>query len=155
MRRSSHVGVPLKDPRKISDKNFQAKCVAKLVEFLSEKGYPQQLSPGILKAPPRKDFFQIFEFLYSMLTPRYKIGKKPEEEIPKIFKELGYPFMISKTAMYALGSPHTWPTILSALVWMVYLIKFGMRVGMSIDSFIFPPDEDKFDSMSEAQVLHL
>ncbi|XP_048727599.2 kinetochore protein NDC80 homolog [Ostrea edulis] len=158
MRRSSHMGVPLvngipKDPRKVSDKNFQAKCVAKLVEFLSEKGYPQQLSPGILKAPPRKDFFQIFEFLYSMLTPRYKIGKKPEEEIPKIFKELGYPFMISKTAMYALGSPHTWPTILSALVWMVDLIKFGMRVGMSIDSFIYPPDEDEFDSMSEAQIL--
>lgn len=58
-----------------------------------------------------------------MLTPRYRIGKKPEEEIPKIFKELGYPFMISKTAMYALGSPHTWPTILAALVWMVDLIK--------------------------------
>ena len=58
-----------------------------------------------------------------MLTPRYRVGKKPEEEIPKIFKELGYPFMISKTSMYALGSPHTWPTILAALVWMVDLIK--------------------------------
>lgn len=137
-----------------------------------------------------------------MLTPRYRIGKKPEEEIPKIFKELGYPFMISKTAMYALGSPHTWPTILAALVWMVDLIKvpylypmqqvvtnwnwilgppytlcivkcfywkyinfglkktylpiiffqFGMRVGKSIDSFLFPPNEDEFDTLPESQV---
>ncbi|XP_061166944.1 kinetochore protein NDC80 homolog [Saccostrea echinata] len=158
MRRSSHMGVPMvngipKDPRKISDRNFQAKCVAKLVEFLSEKGYPHKLSPEILKAPPRKDFFHIFEFLYSMLTPRYRIGKKPEEEIPKIFKELGYPFMISKTAMFALGSPHTWPTILAALVWMVDLIKFGMQVGMSIDSYLFPPNEDEFDSLPESQIL--
>lgn len=156
LRRASHMGVPttiLKDPRKVSDKSFQAICVAKLVEFLTEKGYPHKLSPEILKAPPRKDFFQIFEFLYSMLTPRYRIGKKPEEEIPKIFKELGYPFMISKTAMYALGSPHTWPTILAALVWMVDLIKFGMRVGKSIDSFLFPPNEDEFDTLPESQIL--
>ncbi|XP_022326849.1 kinetochore protein NDC80 homolog [Crassostrea virginica] len=157
LRRASHMGVPtaiLKDPRKISDKNFQAKCVAKLVEFLTERGYPHKLSPEILKAPPRKDFFQIFEFLYSMLTPRYRVGKKPEEEIPKIFKELGYPFMISKTSMYALGSPHTWPTILAALVWMVDLIKFGMKCGMSIDVLLFPPNEDEFDCLPEAQILY-
>lgn len=61
--------------------------------------------------------------------------------------------MISKTAMYALGSPHTWPTILAALVWMVDLIKFGMRVGKSIDSFLFPPNEDEFDTLPESQIL--
>lgn len=61
--------------------------------------------------------------------------------------------MISKTAMYALGSPHTWPTILAALVWMVDLIKFGMQVGKSIESFLFPPSEDEFDTLPESQIL--
>jgi hypothetical protein len=32
-----------------------------------------------------------------------------EEAIPAIFKQLGYPFSISKTAVYAAGTPHTWP----------------------------------------------
>lgn len=49
--------------------------------------------------------------------------KKFEEEVPRILKSLSYPFTISKSAMFAIGSLHTWPTLLGALHWMVELIK--------------------------------
>ena len=65
----------------------------------------------------------MFQFLYGHLEPMYKIGAKPEEEIPRIFKVLGYPFTISKSSMYDIGTPHTWPYLLAALVWLVDLIK--------------------------------
>lgn len=100
-----------KDPRPVSDKLFQRNCIKKLVEFLSEKLYPHSISDKLLQSPTSKDFFRIFEFLYGFLVPKFKLDKKPEEQIPKIFKQIGYPFMISKSQMFALGSPHTWPHI--------------------------------------------
>lgn len=35
------------------------------------------------------------------------------------FKAMGYPFAVSKTALVAAGSPHTWPTLLAALTWLM------------------------------------
>lgn len=58
-----------------------------------------------------------------MLILRYRIGKKLEEEILKIFKELGYFFMILKIVMYVLGFFYIWFIILVVFVWMVDLIK--------------------------------
>lgn len=43
---------------------------------------------------------------------------KIEDEVPKILKSLGYPYTISKTTMYSVGSSHAWPAILAALTWL-------------------------------------
>ena len=51
------------------------------------------------------------------------MGVKMEEEVPRVLKMLGYPFNISKSSMHAAGTPHTWPYLLAALVWMVELVK--------------------------------
>ena len=58
------------------------------------------------------------QFLYGFLVPGYKMLGKIEEQFPGTLKSLGYPFNISKSAMYAIGSPHTWPTLLAALTWL-------------------------------------
>ena len=60
------------------------------------------------------------QFLYAFVEPTYKAGQrgKIEEEIPRLFKRLGYPFNISKSAMFAVGTPHTWPSLLAALTWL-------------------------------------
>ena len=49
--------------------------------------------------------------------------KKFEEEIPKILKQIGYPYPISKSAMFAIGNMHSWPNLLGALQWMVEVIR--------------------------------
>ena len=68
------------------------------------------------------------QFLYTFIEPDYKAGKngKIEEEIPRLFKQLGYPFNISKSAMFAVGSPHTWPSLLAALTWLREQIEVGI-----------------------------
>lgn len=48
---------------------------------------------------------------------------KFEDEVALNFKFLGYPFNISKTALVAAGSPHTWPTLLAALTWLMDTIQ--------------------------------
>ena len=34
-----------------------------------------------------------------------------------------YPFALSKSSMYTVGAPHTWPHIVAALVWLIDFIK--------------------------------
>ena len=44
--------------------------------------------------------------------------------MPALFKLLRYPFQLSKSSLLNVGSPHTWPSILAALHWLVELLIF-------------------------------
>lgn len=49
-----------------------------------------------LQAPSVKDFLKIFTFLYGFLCPSYELpDTKFEEEVPRIFKGLGFVCYIS------------------------------------------------------------
>lgn len=49
---------------------------------------------------------------------------KIEDDVPAFFKRLRYPFQISKSSLFAVGSPHTWPTLLASLVWITELLSY-------------------------------
>lgn len=36
---------------------------------------------------------------------------------------LRYPFVLSKSSMYSVGAPHTWPQALGALMWLIDNVK--------------------------------
>ncbi|KAF4801521.1 Kinetochore protein NDC80 like protein [Turdus rufiventris] len=114
----------IKDPRPLHDKAFIQQCIKKLCEFLVENGYPHKVSMQSLQSPSVKDFLKIFTFTYKFFCPSYELpGSKFEEEIPKVFKDLGYPFPLSKSSMYTVGAPHTWPQIVAALDWLIECVK--------------------------------
>ncbi|NXI88334.1 NDC80 protein, partial [Rhipidura dahli] len=114
----------IKDPRPLHDKAFIQQCIKKLCEFLVENAYAPNVSMKSLQSPSVKDFLKIFIFMYRFLCPSYELpDSKFEEEIPKVFKELGYPFPLSKSSMYTVGAPHTWPQIVAALVWLIDCVK--------------------------------
>ena len=56
--------------------------------------------------------------MVSFFIPKYSLRSKMEEEIPKLLRLLGYLISISKSAMFSVGSLHTWPTLLAALTWL-------------------------------------
>jgi kinetochore protein NDC80 len=64
-----------------------------------------------------KTFLRLFKSLFRYLT-------KTEDEIPAMLKGLGYPFTISKTSLVAVGTPHSWPTFLGVLTWLVELLEY-------------------------------
>ncbi|KXJ22823.1 kinetochore protein NDC80 homolog [Exaiptasia diaphana] len=148
-RRSSQYGrdnyAQIKDTRNLSDRGVYRKNIRNLMEFLTEFNYPNPISERILSAPPMKEFKKIFLFVYSFIDPNVKektIDKRPEEEIPRIFKLLGYPFTISKSSMFSVGSPHTWPNLLGALCWLIELTKFAMKTSENINEILFDEDND-------------
>ena len=53
-----------------------------------------------------------------------KLLGKVEDDIPALYKRLRYPFQISKSALFAVGSPHTWPGLLAALSWLAELLSY-------------------------------
>ncbi|CAN0378370.1 unnamed protein product [Lampetra planeri] len=128
----------VKDTRPLHDKGFQQRTVKSLCEFLSEHDCPLVVSPRELQAPSTKLFLRIFEFMCRFLDPDYSLpSSKVDEEVPRLFKEFGYPFTLSKSAMYTVGAPHTWPHILGATLWLMEHIK--MTIGVSESIALFPP----------------
>ena len=69
----------------------------------------------------------LFQFLYGFIDSSEKIGKKIEEEFPRLMRQLRYPFPIAKSAMFTIGSLHTWPSLLAALHWLVKLIDVSLN----------------------------
>ncbi|XP_066038938.1 kinetochore protein NDC80 homolog [Chamaea fasciata] len=138
--RSSQYGVfgteKIKDPRPLHDKTFIQQCIKKLCEFLVENAYAHNVSMKSLQSPSVKDFLKIFTFIYRFLCPSYELpDSKFEEEIPKVFKDLGYPFALSKSSMYTVGAPHTWPQIVAALVWLIDCVKLYNAIRENAPSF--------------------
>ncbi|XP_071369587.1 kinetochore protein NDC80 homolog [Centroberyx affinis] len=114
----------IKDVRPLHDKAFVQQCVRQLCEFLSENGFPGSVSTKMLQSPSSKEFFKMFEFIYSQLDPTFQMPtSKVEEEVPRILKDLGYPFALSKSSMYSVGAPHTWPQVLGSLIWLIDTVK--------------------------------
>ena len=67
------------------------------------------------------------QFLLRQVDPHIKAFGKIEDDVPTLFKQLKYPFQISKSALFAVGSPHTWPSLLAALGWLVELLNYSER----------------------------
>ncbi|XP_064433932.1 kinetochore protein NDC80 homolog isoform X2 [Mirounga angustirostris] len=74
-----------------------------------------------------------------------------EEEVPRIFKDLGYPFALSKSSMYTVGAPHTWPHIVAALVWLIDCIK--LHNAMKESSPLFD-DGQPWGEETEDGIMH-
>jgi kinetochore protein NDC80 len=126
----SHRGPPVgyggrrTDTRPSNDRSYMQACIKSIVGFVVDNGYGMPISPKILTNPTSKDFQHIFLFLMRYVDPSFNFDKRFEDEIPNVMKSLGYPFTISKSALSAVGSPHTWPTLLGVLIWILEMIKY-------------------------------
>ncbi|CAI5733012.1 unnamed protein product [Peronospora destructor] len=122
---SSRGGARVLDPRPMTDRAYLNNCVRTLVEFLTERMYDQTLTPGLLKrGPSKKDFCNMVLFLFKQIDANFEFGVKFEEDIVLQFRNLRYPFPISKTSLAAVGTPHTWPTLLLSISWLIELLSY-------------------------------
>lgn len=128
-RRLSNIPPPIPaikaDPRPINEKSFQTQCIRRLYNFLMANAYEYPLSQKTLLRPSAKDFNNICSFMLRLVDRNFQEGSplKFEEEVALSFKAMGYPYTISKTSLVAAGSPHTWPSLLAALTWLMEHIE--------------------------------
>ncbi|XP_008106865.1 kinetochore protein NDC80 homolog [Anolis carolinensis] len=140
----------IKDPRPLHDKAFVQQCIRQLSEFLLAYNYGTTANVKLLQSPSVREFTKIFSFIYQFLCPLYEPSSKIEEEIPKIFKELGYPFALSKSSMYTVGAPHTWPQIVGALIWLTDCVKLFFHLKENAQTF----DEDQIMGETEEGIVN-
>lgn len=134
-RKSSVREVGGVDPRPVKDKAFVAQNIRILVNFLTDHNYDSAINPRSLTHPTVKDFANIVQFLFRKIDPNFVITGKFEDEVIQMFKVLGYPFNISKTALVAVGSPHSWPTLLAALVWVIELLVVDDQLAQAEEAY--------------------
>eukprot|EP01031_Cornospumella_fuschlensis_P033670 gene33670-40733_t len=130
----SSTGVPPRDPRNLSDKNALPHGVRALYEFLHTHqffSHNPSMSLKSLYRPTNKEFYSIVLFLFKMLDGNYVCVGKMEDEIITMFKFLGYPYALSKSSLSAVGSPHAWPQVLAALLWLTELLNYDQAVVAS------------------------
>ena len=112
------------DPRPINDRAYQHQCMKDLLAYLQEMGYEYPISIKTLSRPSAKDFNNMTIFLLRQVDKDFQRGgMKFEDEVSLNFKCLGYPYPISKTALVAAGTPHTWPSLLAALTWLMHQLQ--------------------------------
>ncbi|XP_040050992.2 kinetochore protein NDC80 homolog [Gasterosteus aculeatus] len=147
----------IKDTRPLHDKSFVQQCIRQLHEFLTEQGFPGILSAKMLQSPSTKEFVKVFEFVYRQLDPTFEMpNSKVEEEVPAILKALRYPFVLSKSAMYSVGAPHTWPQALGALMWLIDQVKINWSLSKQELLFSeFCEDSDNIEEGAEYNKLLL
>lgn len=117
-----------KDGRPLTDRAYQKRKACELAEFLEEIGFNPPISSTKLMAPSKKDFENIFQFLYKFFDPTYEV-KRIEEEGPKILKNLCYPFTVNKSAFVYVARTN-WPSLLGVLIWLMDLNKYAMKIDM-------------------------
>ncbi|CAM6100680.1 unnamed protein product [Calypogeia fissa] len=109
------------ETRPIGDRAFQQDCIRSIVNYLIIHGYKNPVSQKVLQMPSSKDAVSIVQFLILQVDQNWEF-KKTEEDVPLFFKRLGYPVQISRSALYAAGSPVSWPSLLAALSWLTNLL---------------------------------
>ncbi len=82
--------------QKIKSKNWQSAAASKVVAVVMAKGYDKGLISGknIQQGVSAKEYFAMVICLYRTIDPHYTLpeGIKLEEEIPALFKIMGYVF---------------------------------------------------------------
>lgn len=137
----------LSDPRPIGDRAYTKQCVNKLSSYLRAAGFAGSgASARALSKPTQRDFEDVSRFLISRLDPSWRPERKFEDEFVDLFKMLHYPFAISRTALAAVGTSHTWPPLLAALTWLVDLIVQAENIkNMSSSSTSTAENDDDDD----------
>eukprot|EP01043_Picozoa_sp_COSAG02_P043506 COSAG02_NODE_3794_length_6218_cov_8.112273_3_plen_631_part_00 len=105
--------------------------------------YDHTISTKILNNPTTKDFQRVFEFLVSQFDPYRTPKERLQDDVVTAMGQLGYPLSISKSALQAVGTPHTWPNLLAVLVWAVELLEYGKDAHEEMDEFA-SHDMEKF-----------
>ncbi|PFH33333.1 HEC/Ndc80p family protein [Besnoitia besnoiti] len=137
----------------LGNEEAKRESVKTLIRFLCYSGFPQQLSPKVFAAPPRSLLVEIWSHLLRKACDDsvQVTNENANEEVPRLFKELGYPLTIAKSSMQAPNSAHQWPLHLHALSWLCELLIYESEV-FSRDS-ILNPSLDRHEDRMRSGIL--
>ena len=72
-----------------------------------------------------------------------------------MFKQLRYPYQISKTSLVAVGTPHTWPALLATVMWLIELLGYDEAVAAANAQSLDDPDPEDPNASEKAFYSYL
>ncbi|KAK9134841.1 hypothetical protein Syun_014171 [Stephania yunnanensis] len=95
------------------------------------------LRPRVLEAPlpSAKDITDALRLLFNRLDwPASPSTLKLDEDLPLLLSSLSCPVKFQKSVLKAPGTPHSWPTLLALIHWLVQLAIYNDHVSNSTNS---------------------
>ena len=69
-------------------------------------------------------------------------GKRLEQEIPTILKQIRYPTTVSKSSFQTLGTNHSWPSVLGVIHYIVLAAQINTHTKDHMNDVAFPNVDD-------------
>ncbi|XP_004230560.1 kinetochore protein NDC80 homolog [Solanum lycopersicum] len=105
----------------ISDRSYQLSALRTINAYLSSHSLPFTLKHPL---PSAKDITETLKFILSRFGFSLAESHKLEDDLQTLLKSLNCPVKLNKSALRAPGTPHSWPSLLAAIHWLVQLCKF-------------------------------
>ncbi|SBS85381.1 hypothetical protein POVCU2_0031140 [Plasmodium ovale curtisi] len=107
------------------DKTDKKENVKTLIRYLGWKNYSGTISPNLFKNPSMTDLINIWNFIFKHVDPLIEVNKDNYGEVVlSFYKDIGYPYTISKSTLVAPTTGLQYNTHLSALAWLCQLLIF-------------------------------
>ncbi|KAK1442060.1 kinetochore protein ndc80 like protein [Babesia gibsoni] len=105
-------------------------CVQCIIGFLESKGFYPCSAKELLKSPPLQILLEIWNFLFRMVDASMNITKdNMATEVPKFFKDFGYPQIMKTSHMRTPTADHQWESNLVALSWLCKILLYEQEFG--------------------------
>ncbi|KAL5219842.1 hypothetical protein ABZP36_024555 [Zizania latifolia] len=106
-----------------SDRSFQAAALRIVNAYLAPV---VNLRPPL---PAARDILAAFRLLLKRL--HFSHQATFEDDLLLLLRLLGYPYKLTRSALKAPGTPHSWPPLLSVLYWLTLLARVNENVDAS------------------------
>ncbi|KAL8155950.1 kinetochore protein NDC80 homolog [Apium graveolens] len=102
----------------ISDKSFQLSAIRTINLYLSSHSANFTLKPPL---PSAKDIIETLKLILKNLDFPVTGSSKLEDDLFSVLKVLGCPIKLNRSALKAPGTPHSWPSLLGVMHWLVQI----------------------------------
>ncbi|XP_076919844.1 kinetochore protein NDC80 homolog [Bidens hawaiensis] len=116
--------------RNITDRSYQSHAVSTINSYLATSSFPVQFK--LKPLPSNKDITETLRFILTRLD--YPPSNKIEDDLFALLKCLNCPVKINKSAFKAPGTPHSFPSVLALLHWLVQVLMYNDHIANSTQS---------------------
>ncbi|VWU49286.1 kinetochore protein NDC80, putative [Hepatocystis sp. ex Piliocolobus tephrosceles] len=135
------------------DKTDKKENVKTLIRYLGWKNYSGTISPNLFKNPSMTDLINIWNFIFKHVDPLIEVNKDNYGEIVlSFYKDIGYPYTISKSTLVAPTTGLQYNTHLSALAWLCQLLIFEAECFNDINDERETTLSDDFNDESDIKM---
>ncbi|SOV12576.1 kinetochore protein NDC80,putative [Plasmodium sp. gorilla clade G2] len=116
------------------DKSDKKDYVKTLVRYLGWKNYGGGIIPNLYKNPSMTELINIWNFIFKHVDPLIEVNKDNYGEVVlSFYKDIGYPYTISKSTLVAPTTGLQYNTHLTALAWLCQLLIFEVECNNDIN----------------------